>query len=219
MPPGEDEPQRHIVIFDCNVYLDVACFTGPPFSWNKFDAEVARLAGVEVPHPTNRVYDSMRAIGVCTSGLFASNETLEVWTSAHIDKIVQGKSQQSVVPNASGYRGLGWSKSDAQALVDDLIYGIIDMSDGGSLDHHYPEGNPPLDHEDGMVYGACRVLAGEDPLAKVYCVTNDKGFLKAAKEQALGSYGHVLTPSLFVKLVRSARAQYSIGRMPPPAKS
>jgi hypothetical protein len=88
-----------------------------------------------------------------------------------------------MVDPRTGLRGLGWSQDCAQALVDDLIFGVAHRSSGGTLGGHYPDGNPPLDHEDGMVYGACRWLAAEDPLAHVYCVTNDKGFLAAYREK------------------------------------
>lgn len=32
------EPQLHVVVFDVNVYLDVADRVGPPFTWEKFDS-------------------------------------------------------------------------------------------------------------------------------------------------------------------------------------
>jgi hypothetical protein len=141
-----------------------------------------------------------------------------VWTNAHIDKIVRGKASQPTEPDDRGYRGLGWDPWAAQSLVDDLIGGIAAFSNGGTLGDHYPDGNPPLDHEDGMVYGACRTLASEDPLANVYCVTRDKGFLKAHKENRISGHTRVLTPSMFLALVRAARTQYSFRRIPPPAE-
>lgn len=209
MPSGQDEPQRHVVIFDCNIYLDVACIVGPPFSWDKFDKTAAGLTRVPVPHPEDRAYDSLRAIAVCTTGRFAGDETLEVWTNASIDKIVRGKAAQSPVPDANGYRGLGWDADHADSLVDDLIWELAILSNGGTLGNHYPDGNPPLDHEDGMVYGGCREVVRQDPLARTYCVTRDRGFLQASKEGRLSNHSKVLTPSAFVALVRAARARYS----------
>lgn len=215
MVRGEDDPRRHIVVFDCNIYLDVACLLGPPFSWGKFDAAAARVAKTRVPHPVDRAYDALRAIAACASGRFAGDETVEVWTNSHINKIVRSKAVQSTEPGPDGYRGLGWDQAEAQSLVTDLIYGVAERSNGGVLDGHYPDGNPPLDYEDGMVYGACRHLAATDPLARVYCVTRDKGFLKAHKDERLSDHSKVLTPSAFVALIRMARAQYSIRRMRP----
>jgi len=209
-----DEIQRHLVVFDCNIYLDTASLLGPPFTWEDFDAAAAHLARVPVPHPENRAYDSLRALAACTSGRFAGDEALEVWTSSHIDTVVRGKASQPTSGHpATGYRGLGWTWEAAQALIDDLVYGLVDRSGGGSVGELFPDGNPPLDHEDGMVFGACRYLAGEDPLAHVYCVTRDKGFIDAYTSGALSRHSHVMAPSKFVALIRAARIQYSVRRM------
>jgi hypothetical protein len=209
-----EEIQRHLVVFDCNIYLDAAHLLSQPFSWPKFDAAAARLARLPMPHPTDGANDSLRALAACTSGRFAGEEALEVWTSSHIDKIVRGKAQH---PNTNDpsfeHRGLGWSRADADALVDDLIYGLVERSGGGSVGQLVPDGNPPLDHEDGMVFGACRYLAGDDPLAHVYCVTRDRGFLDAYKARSLSNHSRVMTPATFIALTRAARTQYSIRRL------
>lgn len=210
------ENQKHFVVFDVNVYLDVARLLGPPFTWEKFSARSAAVAADPCPHP-DPACDSLRAIAVCMSGRFAGSEQVEVWTNAHIDKIVQGKARESVTPDPeTGFKGLGWSLADAQNLVADLVYGLIEISDGGTLGgDHYPDGNPPLDHEDGMVYGACRFLADQDPLGRVYCVTRDRGFLAAYKEGQLDEHSVVLPPAAFVALVRAARTRLSIQAMAP----
>lgn len=207
--------QRHIVVFDCNIYLDAALLVGPPFTWEKFDALVAKLTDKNIAKAAG--HDSARAIAVCQSGRFAADEVLEVWTSAQIDKIVRGKARQSVTPDErTGYRGLGWTNENANKLVTDLIGSLTESSNGGSLGGNIPDGNPPLDHEDGMVYGACRELSSSDPLCLVYCVTRDKGFIKAYENGELGDHSRVLTPSKFVGLVRAARAHYA---MPGPNRS
>lgn len=216
MPTGGNAAQRHAVVFDCNVYLDVARLLGPPFSWDAFAAAAAHVAKEPVPHRVDRSQDSLRAIAMCMSGWFAGDEPVEVWTNTHIDKIVRGKAVEPTAPDPlTGYRGLGWARHDAQSLVMNLIHGVAERSNGGTLGDHHPDGNPPLDHEDGMVYGACRFLTAADPLARVYCVTNDNGFLKAYKEKSLADHSTVLTPSQFVVLVRRARTQYSIRQIKP----
>lgn len=215
MPPGAEEPQRHVVVLDCNIYLDVAELLGPPFSWDRFDAVTARIARDLVPHPDDPAYDSLRAVASCTSGIFVASEPLEVWTNAHIDKMVRGKAIHPVTAAEDGHVGLGWDPEDAQGLVDEFVHGVVEDSGGGSLGESFPSGNPPLDHEDGMVYGACAQLAGEDPLAKIYCVTRDKEFLKAAMDRRLGNHAFVVTPSAFVQLIRTVRAQFSVRRMKP----
>ena len=209
-----DEIQRHLVVFDCNIYLDTASVLGEPFKWTDFDAAAARLARIPVPHPQNGAHDSLRALAACTSGRFAGDEALEVWTSSHIDTIVRGKASQPASGDpTTAPRGLGWSKEAAQGLLDDLVYGLVEMSGGGSVGDLFPDGNPPLDHEDGMVFGACRHLAREDPLAHVYCVTRDRGFVEAYAAGKLSRHSHVLTPAKFVALTRAARLHYSIRRM------
>ena len=211
-----DEAQRHAVVFDCNIYLDVARLLGPPFSWEKFNAAAANLTKAPVPHPTDPAHDSLRAIAMCTSGKFAGDEVLEVWTNSHIEKVVRGKAQQPTIPEpATGYRGLGWRHEHAQGLVDELIVTLTEQSNGGTLGAHYPDGNPPLDHEDGVVYGACRSVSAEDPVCRTYCVTRDKGFLDAYDSGLLSNHSPVLPPAKFIALMRSARAQYSIRGMRP----
>lgn len=205
--------QRHVVVFDVNVYLDVARLVGAPFTWEKFSGIAASTAREPVPHQSDLAFDSLRAIASSVSGRFAGSETLEVFTNSHIDKTVRYKALQSSTPDTAGYGGLGWTENDATALVADLIYGLTKRSLGGTLGETFPDGNPPLDHEDGMVFGACRRLAGDDPLCTVYCVTRDKGFINAGKSGGLSDHTRVLHPSTFLGLVRGARARYGTSRM------
>lgn len=208
-----EEQQRHVVVFDVNVYLDVANLLGPPFTWDKLSKAAASVAREPVPHRNDLAYDSLRAIAACTSGRFAGSESLEVWTNAHIDKMVRSKARQPASPDPrTGHRGLGWGGDEANGLVTELIEGLTARSLGGTLGDTYPDGNPPLDHEDGMVYGACKWLAGDDPLCMVYCVTRDRGFISAHSNGSLTKHSYVLTPTRFLLLLRSARTQYAVGR-------
>lgn len=207
--------RRHLVVFDVNVYLDAAFLTGAPFSWESFDAIAASIAQVPVPHPDG-AYESLRAIATCQSGTFAGSETVEVFTNDHIEDMIHAKAQHPVVPEpGSGLRGLGWNRSDADALLEGFVWEVGNRSSGGCVPTDVPDGNPPLDHEDGMVYGACKYLTGEDPLATVYCVTRDRGFIEAAKSGRLSGHTKVLHPGRFVGLVRAARAGLGVRRMRP----
>lgn len=206
---------RHLVVFDVNVYLDVAFVLGAPFSWENFDAAAASVAQVPVPHPDG-AYDSLRAIAACQSGMFAGSETIEVFTNDHIEDLVHSKAQHPVVPAVgSDHKGLGWTRGHADALLEEFVWEVGNRSSGGCVPTEVPDGSPPLDHEDGMVYGACKYLAGEDPLSTVYCVTRDKGFLDAAKAGRLSGHTKVVHPAKFVGLVRSARARLGAKRMRP----
>lgn len=193
--------QRHAVVFDCNVYLDVAQLLGEPYSLKAFNKRVAQVGRDPLPHSNSKI-DSLRALAVCTSGTFAGAETLEVWTSDHIDRMVRNKAMHPTTKDpATGFRGLGWSQASADALVNDLVYGVVGASGGGTIGHAFPDGEPPLDH-----YGACREVMRADALCRTYCVTNDQGFLTDAREGRLPGHTIVLAPARFVALVRGARA-------------
>lgn len=189
-------------MFDVNIYLNVAELVGPPFTWSKLQAFAATLAGDPVPHEDPRC-DSLRAIAACSTGRFAGKHPLHVWTGSHIDALVRFKAQQ---PNDPALypedRGLGWSADDAQTLVDELVWGIVHRSTGGSVGDIFPDGNPPLSHEDGVVYGTAKQSADGDVVCERYCVTHDRDFLQAD----LPSYPRRLTPATFVALTRTARA-------------
>lgn len=182
---------------------------GHPFAWTDFTAHAARIARKGVPSE-NQFDDSLRALAVCQTGKFAGNQPLEVWTSDHIDNIVRQKATHPLEPDSrTGYAGLGWGPEFADSLVDDLVGGLVSSSHGDSIGYVYPDSEPPLDHEDGLVYGACRALVNHDPLAHVYCVTNDRGFLTDYREGRLSGHAIVLTPVSFLQLVRKARAMHA----------
>ncbi|MBS1673883.1 MAG: hypothetical protein JSS74_07955 [Actinobacteria bacterium] len=206
MSAPEIATQRHVVIFDCNVYLDIAETLGEPYTLQAFNQRAAQIGRDPLPHSNSR-NDSLRAVAVCTSGRFAGAETLEVWTSDHIDRMVRNKATHPTTEDAvTGFKGLGWSQANAEALVNDLVYGIVSASGGGTIGQNFPDGNPPLDHEDGLVYGACREIMRSDALCRIYCVTNDHGFLTDYRQGKLPNHAAVLAPAQFVALVRAARA-------------
>lgn len=208
--PVED----HLVVFDCNAYLDVARLLGPPFSWDVFQDAAVQYANDEVPHPTDSAVDSLRALAVCLSGFFAEPHTLQVWGADHIADTVEYKAKQSSTPHSvTGLYGLGWKEQDAANLVSDLVCGTVDVSGGAWAGNPMAVGNPPLDHEDGKVFGACKHLVNSDALAQVYCVTRDEGFIREHLAGNLGSQVQVLRPWEFLNMVRSARARQ---KMPKP---
>ncbi len=210
--PVSGEVTTHIVVFDVNVFLDVASLIGPPFTWRALTEHSARVSGAPVPHPTDPRHDSLRAIAGTQSGKFAGVQPMQVWTSAHIDALVRHKACQ---PNDDALfpedRGLGWSPEHGQGLVDDLIWGLVDRTAGDTVGDVYPYGDPPLSHEDGLVFGACREALDQDLLCERYCVTNDRDFLGGD----LPGHIRVLRPAQFVRLLRAARQSISLTRMRP----
>lgn len=92
---------------------------------------------------------------------------------------------------------------------------IAECSGGGYLEKFVGAVDvPPLDHEDGTVYAACRHLEGQNPLDQVFCVTRDKGFLRAYAEERLSGTVRVVTPAAMLQAIRGARLRV----VPPPPK-
>ena len=195
---------RHAVVFDVNVYLNVAAVIGSPFTWADFDEAAIRYKDASLPNTVDRRIDSLLAIALCTSGKFAGPQPLEVWTSDHIDQLVEFKAGQPLVGTRPEDRGLGWSPQESTALltnfVDDLVY---DMSNGGSVGEvKVSQGCPPLSHEDGCVFATASLAApGESAFYHRYLVTNDRDFRAAS----LSSSVEVFYPHEWIQLIRDAR--------------
>lgn len=208
------EPTRHILVLDCNIYLDIARTLGPPFDWERFDEAAAKMARTSPPHPDGHHMESLRLVAMCTSGRFAGDETIEVWTNDHINRVVRYKAMEPTKPHPqTRSAGLGWSAEDAETLVTSLIGDLTSWSSGGTLGATVPNSTPPLDHEDGMVYGACKLLAGTDPLAEVYCATRDRDFLNASANGKLEGCSRVMTPAILTAAIRQARIKASMRAM------
>lgn len=207
---------RVLLVLDCNVYLDVARLIGSPFSAARFHDLATEHSRALVSHPSDPAVDSLRLIAACQSGQMDPAHPLEVWTSEHIRTTVAFKAEQSTRPDPrTGHRGLGWDHDAAWDLVDGVADWIAECSGGGHLATFVGAVDvPPLDHEDGTVYAACRHLEGQNPLDQVFCVTRDKGFLRAHAEGRLSGTVQVVTPAAMLQALRSARRRI----MPPPAK-
>ena len=189
----------HAVVFDVNVYLDVADLLGPPFTWEKFNAAAARYQATPVGR--DRRVDSLRSLALTTTGRFAGPHLLQVWTSDHIEELVATKASQPAIADHPDDRGLGWTADEADDLVEDLIWAIVyDKSGGGRCPNvEIPYGCPPLSHEDGIVYRTAE-QCGEDGAIR-YCVTSDTQFRCAVLPGAIT----VLYPREWVALVRKSR--------------
>ncbi len=207
---GELRPVCHLVVFDVNIFLDVARLIGEPYDPDQFDALVAQSANAKVPHP-DPSYDSLRALATCQSGNFDGSARLEVWTSDHIEELAYLKAIQPTTAPVDEDRGLGWSGEAAQSLVDDLIGQLVyDFSAGDSVGEiKVSYGAPPLSHEDGCVYATAKEAGTADYYYQRYCVTRDKGFLQATLPGDI----EVLHPSDWVNKVRSSRRLQSMKKM------
>ena len=183
MAEGRAAPDdRVLVVFDVNIYLDVARLVGEPFTWDSFEATLAVHATEPNPHLTDARIDSLRSIASLRSARSPSGIRREVWTSDHINLVAAYKASQLVDASDPRDRGLGWSASNAQGLIDELIWGIVDQTDGdtaGEIVGSY--GSPPLDHEDGRVFATARDAGfiAVDHYDR-HLVTRDRGFANAS---------------------------------------
>ncbi|WP_213002686.1 hypothetical protein [Winogradskya consettensis] len=202
-----------MVVFDCNIYLDAARVLGEPFTWGKLRHVVDKLESVLVPHPKDEAFDSLRALNYAYA-VQIDLDNVEVWASYHIAVMVRYVLERPVVPSKKNETpGLGWSAESVEDLLDELIFGLVTLSGGGIVKRYLPDGNPPLDHEDGKIYGACRALAGDDPLAEVYCVTRDREFRAAYRKGLLGRHTQVIAPAELAMMIRQASAQAAFRRI------
>lgn len=198
---------RHLVVFDVNVYLDVAELVGEPFSWDRFEQLAQHHASDRLPHPTNRQIDALRAVAVSRSGRFIGGQPLEVWTSSHINGLVVGKAEER----------LSWDPASCESLLQDLVYDLVyELSGGGSMGRvEKTEGSPPLDNEDGRVF-ATAYTAPSDPEGDFcyrYCVTSDREFRTAAGQ--VSGEVRLLYPFEWVELTRDVRRKAGMDRMRP----
>ncbi len=210
--PDSVYPDLHAVVFDVNVYLDVASLVGPPFTWDKFQDAAARNADAPLPNHADRRVDSLRAVSACLEGRFAGPERIEVWSSEHIDSLVVRKASQPQNASTPELSGLGWAQTEAESLlvdlVDDLVY---EKTEGGSATYVGVDGRPPLDHEDACVFTTALHAAGDAiPPSIKYCVTRDEQFRTAT---GLNSNVLVLYPDEFVSIVRRSRAALAMSAM------
>ncbi len=207
-----------VVVFDVNIYLDVARLLGAPFSWDRYQAFLRDNRSAYVPNGSSSAIDSAFAISHSLSGEFSGGVGLQVWTSNHIDNLVMTKagqpSREELEARAAFGQsvrdedcGLGWTSEASELLVHDLVYTVVyDETDGGSVgDITFPIGNPPLDHEDGKVFATARMagceVAGEQCVT--YCVTRDHGFRHP--KTPLPRTVTVLYPHEWIALLRKAR--------------
>lgn len=200
---GEKPPA--LVVFDVNVYVDIAGLVTQPFDWNQLETVAASHWNDALPHPTDARLDSLRAVLMSKTGRIgttSASEGLEVWTSAHIDYLVVQKVHEKITDTA----GRRWTKVNSEDFLDNLVYDLVfDMTHGATLGEiKLPLNFPPLDYEDGCVMRTAKE-AGEDPASLRYCVTRDRDFREACRADQLEPSVQVLYPHEWVTALRNAR--------------
>ncbi len=196
-----DKPPA-VVVFDVNIYVDLAELITQPFEWDKLEAAAAGHWGDLLPHNDDARYDSLRAVLMSTTGEVGTGEGLEVWTSDPIDNLVIKKVHEKAIDIA----GAAWTHANAIDFHDELVNTLVfDMTRGGSVGRVLqPLNNPPLDFEDGRVMRTA-VSAGDMPESPRYCITRDQQFREACREGQLEPSVQVLYPHEWIIALRRAR--------------
>jgi hypothetical protein len=195
-------PDEHVVVFDVNVYLDVAERLGPPITWDRFTTEAAAIASNYVPTHDGRGGDSVVALYYCLSGEFVPGQPLSVWTSNHIENLIHRKATQTPDADHPDDRGLGWSEEQATEILANLHDELVWECGRGDLVHvDAPYGPPELGREDGLVLRTA-LDAGNHPNDLRYCVTNDRRLRDIGDPDGRVT---VLQPHQWVQTVRKSR--------------
>lgn len=160
-----------IVVLDVNIFLDVVRSVGGVCSLT----QIVNLCASGDKRSALHLFSYLR------SGKRPSGEVFEVWTSDHINRLVALKASQPKNAADERDRGLGLSEADAQSLVDDLVWPLVDATGGDIVHVNRSSESPPLDHEDGLVHATARHAGHEGVLYdRRFCITRDTGFLDAA---------------------------------------
>jgi hypothetical protein len=191
-----------IVVFDVNIYLDVAELLGVPVSWASLQQKMAQVAGCIVPWIEDERVDSLKAISYASRGHVIPGEPLEVWSSDHIDETVFWKATQAPNSGAPEDSGLGWSDADATTLLERLVRDLVyDKTNGGGVEVTKPHSWSAVSHEDGQVYETA-YRAGDFEGSPRICVTRDNDFREAAPY--LSARVDIMYPWEFVQYLQRA---------------
>jgi hypothetical protein len=190
------------VVFDCNVALNIRRGYGRTTDWDEL---LVRLS--EAVDGTGTA--DLQSVAFAARGHLDATKVI-VWSNDHIVNTVI---HQAMRPMSEG--GLGLSREDALDLVETVIASAVRDTAGGVVPagRHGAEAHPPLDHEDGMVYGLCHYLAGQYPLDEVLLVTNDRGLLHLDGTTDVRPGITVLTPTAFSSRARALEARAARRRM------
>jgi len=191
-PPA---PTAHLVVLDCNIYLDVARVLGEPFDWALLSHVVAKYRSGPLPNPAFPMLDSLFVVASLMSGRFAGSASAEVWISDHIEDMIDFKLEHD----------LHWSDPGRAAFFKDFVHDLVQARTSGDSigEIQIPYGSPPLDHEDGLVFATVNTAGYTDTSYFKYCVTGDTEFCRAR----LPGLNRVFAPHQWVHYVRSAQAK------------
>lgn len=188
------------VVFDCNIYLDVA-------DAFRTGLDLENLLFLSQDH-ANRLSPpakySVDALIRASTGRVANDIRLVTFTSEHILLTSLHKAQLPDLPHLPDeQRGLGLDTKQVDDLEHNLIRKLVAQSTGALIPEaeYSVEQSPPLDHEDGRVYGLCKFLATHVHSGAIYLVTQDAKFV-AASRRFPASNIQVVPPQQFLDRCR-----------------
>ncbi len=205
-----DEGDACVVVPDVNIFLNIARHVGRPWDIGEFGEVAAPLRKPSTQK--SGIFDSVRCIDWCMTKLSPHSLRIAISTADHILNTVFYKATQPLHSVEHNGQGLGWSKADAEKIID-FIQDIVKFTSGANLGFVPPRGNPPLDHEDGSVLGAARAAIQATSVANGYIVTCDNDFISAAPKSLDVS---VVDPFQWVHECRKAERIRLIQSMPAP---
>ncbi|MBT1166521.1 hypothetical protein [Bifidobacterium simiarum] len=94
----------------------------------------------------------------------------------------------------------GWDDESAESFMERFFDDLVDVMITGFVGEEHV---PPLDHEDGVVFGTCHEISNRPGIVRTILVTRDRQFV----EEFRGKVSHtvVLHPVAFMKLCNAAR--------------
>ena len=158
---------------------------------------------------SKRFKEAARAVLLAGKGSTPFLEPIYIYSSDHIIGTIERKARQSRHANRSEDQGLGLGKAVVTEILDNFLI-FLTRETGGrvvAFSEQTADKTPPLDFEDGMVFGLCNRLRGEDARNLVWCLTFDKRFVEDAKTFGDSSNIRVCPPKHFVSFINSQTTQ------------
>lgn len=190
------DPTHHVVVLDCNIILTLASHFDGSFTPSEVKALVVPSEDRAISEP---ILNAARAFILATRNKTFTGQPISFVTSRHILNTVIHKAAQPSQGSIQEQQGLGLHRRVAEDLSD--FFEKLSIDSFGSVIEPCQQiavNTPPLDHEDGMVYGLCRLLSGMDSRFHVWCVTSDRDFIAHAKTFERANCIHVVAPGEFV---------------------
>ncbi len=189
---GEAKPIA--VVFDHNIYLDIARLVDEPY--NEMKMRSAVMGHRPDPDNPSQLLDAAAAVLLASKGILSGRQRMQIWSSEWIERGVENAAKRSVADD-----GLGWQTASAASLRQELItnFAVI-KTNGNSLSVVKDISYPNLSDDDASVFHTARQALAL--CSKSYCVTSDRRFRLNAPNLGVG----MLAPAQFVAMIKSARA-------------